>query len=109
MEITKMSVQELASALKAGQISSREATEAYLSAIAAKDGDVKAYITVTDDIARKSADAADAARRSGADVSPLAGIPAAYKDNLCTAGVKTTCASKMLADFVPPYTATAVD
>lgn len=109
MEITKMSVQELSSALKAGQISSRETTEAYLSAIAAKDGDVKAYITVTDDIARKSADAADAARRSGADVSPLAGIPAAYKDNLCTAGVKTTCASKMLADFVPPYTATAVD
>ena len=104
-ELTAMTLTELAAALKSGETTSREATEACLERIDRVEGKVGAFITVCADEARKQADAADALRRSGAAVHPLCGVPVGVKDNICTEGVKTTCASRMLEDFVPPYSA----
>ncbi len=108
MDITTMSVRELANALKSGELSSEEITKSYLASIEANDDKVGGYITVTAENAIQEAKAADEARRNGAD-APLLGIPAAIKDNICTKGVKTTCASKMLGNFVPPYNATVME
>jgi aspartyl-tRNA(Asn)/glutamyl-tRNA(Gln) amidotransferase subunit A len=72
------------------------------------DDKVKAYLTVTGDIARTQAQAADKRIKAGDTSSPLLGIPIAIKDNMCTEGIRTTCASKILANFVPPYDATVV-
>ena len=89
------------------QISSVELTDACLERIAAVDGQISAYVTVTADAARQQA--ADADRRIAAgDAAPLTGIPMQIKDLLCTDGVATTCASEMLARYVPVYDATAV-
>ncbi len=71
------------------------------------DGKVKAYITVTEEIARAQAREADKRIKAG-DTSRLLGIPIAVKDNMCTDGIRTTCASKILGNFVPPYDATVV-
>jgi aspartyl-tRNA(Asn)/glutamyl-tRNA(Gln) amidotransferase subunit A len=72
------------------------------------DGKVRAYLTVTADVARAQALDADRRIKAGDTSSPLLGIPIAVKDNMCTAGVKTTCASKILGNFIPPYNATVV-
>ena len=108
MELTKLTVAQLSEKLDRGEVSSVEATQAYLKQIKASEPDVGAYITVTEEAALESAKQADELLKSGVR-RPLLGVPCAVKDNLCTAGVKTTCASKMLGDFVPPYTATAVE
>ena len=108
MTYTDMTVRQLADALEAGRLTSEEITKAYLENIKEKDGEVGAYITVTHDLAMKQAKSIDKRRENGEKLSPLAGIPAGIKDNMCTKGVLTTCASKILANFVPPYTATAV-
>lgn len=102
--LTALSLSEASNALKSGKISSLELTEAYLSSIEKQDSDISAYITVCKDQALLSARAADDAIKSG-NASPLTGIPYALKDNLCTKGIRTTCASKMLRNFVPPYNA----
>jgi len=93
--------------LARGEVSSLELTRAYLARIEAVDPVVHALVTVTPDMALAQAEAADAALKKG-DGGPLAGVPAIVKDNMCTRGVATTCASKMLKNFVPPYDATAV-
>ena len=108
MEITKMTVKELTAALKGGELSSRDITRSYLDSIKANDDKVGGYITVTEEAALAAADAADKARAEGAD-APLLGVPGAIKDNICTKGLKTTCASKMLGNFVPPYNATVME
>jgi aspartyl-tRNA(Asn)/glutamyl-tRNA(Gln) amidotransferase subunit A len=72
------------------------------------DGKVKAYITVTEELALRQAEQADKRIKSGDIPSPLLGIPIAVKDNMCTDGIRTTCASKILGNFVPPYDATVV-
>jgi aspartyl-tRNA(Asn)/glutamyl-tRNA(Gln) amidotransferase subunit A len=83
-------------------------TEAYLSRIEALDGTLGAYITVTAEQARGSAAAADRRYREGRPLGPLDGVPLSIKDIFCTSGVRTTCGSRILEHFVPPYDATLV-
>jgi len=98
---------ELSRALAAGETSSRELTEAALARIAAGDERLNAFINVCADEALAAAEAADRRRERG-EAGPLTGIPIAHKDIFCTAGIATTCGSRMLENFVPPYDATVV-
>lgn len=91
------------------EITSLELTEAILSRIDEVEGDVKAYLTLTRNEAIAQAKAVDEKIARGEKISFLEGIPGAIKDNICTKGVKTTCASKILQNFVPPYSATVVN
>lgn len=95
-------------ALDKKEISVRELTEEYLKNIKTRDGEIKSYITVTEENALAQADAAQAVIDRG-EAKPLTGIPMAIKDNICTEGVRTTCASKILEDFVPQYNATVME
>lgn len=99
------SIASLAKKLRAKEISSVELTQDYLARIKQLDGQLNSYITVTDEIALAQAEAADKLIASGS-TSTLAGIPIAHKDLFCTDGILTTCASKMLHNFVPPYEST---
>ncbi len=108
--ILNMTAVELGSKIKNREITAVEAAQAALAAIGEKDKVINAFVTVLDGdtvIAR----AKDVQRRidAGELDSPLAGVPVAIKDNMCTQGVLTTCSSKILANYVPPYTATAVE
>lgn len=105
-QVTDMTVRRLSAALQSRQLSAREAAQGYLDAIAARDGETGAYITVTAERALAQADAVDRARAAGQELPALAGVPMGVKDNICTEGVRTTCASRMLEGFVPPYSAT---
>ncbi len=89
-------------------LSVRELVDAYLENIARLDGQVRAYLTVSADQARAQARELDDRLARGEPLPPLAGVPVAVKDNLCTRGVRTTCGSRILEPFVPPYDATAV-
>ncbi len=109
MELCDYEAWELAGLLKKGEVSSREITESVLKRIDAKEASVNAFITVTDEIALKQADEADKRFQKKEDVPILNGIPIAIKDNLCTLGVKTTCGSNILNNFIPSYNATAVE
>ena len=90
------------------EITSLELTEAVLARIDEVEGDVQAYLTVTRDEAIAQAKAVDEKIARGDEIAFLEGIPGAIKDNICTKGVKTTCASRILQKFVPPYDATVV-
>ena len=100
-------IAELAKGLRSGEFSSVELTKAFLARIK-QHGSLNAYITVTEDLALQEAKAADARLAKG-DAELLTGIPVAQKDIFCTEGVKTTCGSKMLDNFIAPYNATVVD
>lgn len=108
-ELTKYSITELSRLISRREVSAAEVTEGYLENIREKDGNIGAYITVTEDAARKKAAQVDKKIAAGEKLPPLAGIPGGIKDNMCTKGVRTTCASKMLENFVPCYTSTAVE
>ena len=95
----------LAGMMGKGEISAREVVGLYLERIEQLDQRLGAYITVEKDRALESAKEADEKRRRGEKLSPLLGIPMALKDNICTEGILTTCASRMLENFVPPYSA----
>ena len=101
-----MAIAEWRQQLQSGQVSARELTDYHLSRIAAVEPSLNAYLEVTAERARADADRIDAARIAGETLPPLAGVPLAIKDNLCTKGVTTTCASRMLEGFVPPYEST---
>ncbi len=107
-ELTELTIHEAAGLLKSGEVSSVDLTQAHLDRIAEVDGTIRAYLTVTTDEALEAARAADARRASGED-HPLLGIPLAYKDVLCTEGVETTCGSRILKGYRPPYSATAIE
>jgi aspartyl-tRNA(Asn)/glutamyl-tRNA(Gln) amidotransferase subunit A len=107
MKLNELSASSLLAKLTAGEVSSVEAVEATLEAIEGASG-LGAFITLRQAEALvEEAKQADAARKAGS-AGPLCGVPVAVKDNLCTKDLRTTAASRMLADFVPPYDATAV-
>ena len=99
---------ELAQGLENGDFSSVELTQAYLDRINAEDGKYNSYITVTGEQALEQAKAADEARAAG-NAGAFTGLPIAHKDIFCTEGVRTSCASKMLDNFISPYNATVVN
>lgn len=110
MEIRELTALELGQKIRAGEVTSRQAVEAYLAAIDEKDGAVNAYITVLRDEALARADEIQKKIDAGEfKDSPLAGVPVAIKDNMCTRGVRTTAASNILNNFVPPYNATVIE
>jgi aspartyl-tRNA(Asn)/glutamyl-tRNA(Gln) amidotransferase subunit A len=106
-DITKLSAAALADALVARDVSSVEATQAHLDRIAAVDGDVHAFLHVNQN-ALAVAKSIDSRRAAGDDLGPLAGVPIAIKDVLCTQDMPTTSGSKILEGWVPPYDATPV-
>jgi aspartyl-tRNA(Asn)/glutamyl-tRNA(Gln) amidotransferase subunit A len=99
---------EIAAAVRAGEVSAREVVAATYERIAAGDGVVNAFLHLSTDAAFAKADDVDAQVARGEDPGPLAGVPVGIKDALCTEGAPTTCASRILDGWVPPYTATAV-
>lgn len=101
-----MSLKKLRAMLDSKEISAVELTQEYIDRIDKTDKTLNSYITVCRDSALKDAENAQNAINNGSS-SPMTGIPVSVKDNICTLGVKTTCASKMLEDFVPPYDASA--
>ena len=103
-----LSVSALGDALRRKEFSSVELTTHFLDRIAAHDTSLNSFITVTGDIALADAVRADERRRAGEN-SPLLGIPIAHKDIFCTRGVRTSCGSRMLDNFIAPYDATVVD
>jgi aspartyl-tRNA(Asn)/glutamyl-tRNA(Gln) amidotransferase subunit A len=103
-----LTIHQARAALRAGEISAVELTQALLDRIAATDSQVNAYLTVTAEDALEQAALADRRRGQGED-APLLGIPLAIKDVLATRGIETTCGSKILRGFKPPYSATVVE
>lgn len=108
MKLYNKSAHELHEMLVGKEISSKELTEAVLVQMDETEDRIHAYITETRDIALRLAAAADERIARGEQISYFEGIPGVIKDNICTKGVKTTCASKMLENFVPPYDATVM-
>ncbi len=108
-EIIKLSAAELAAQMQAGTLTSVEITQAYLDRIAAIDGSINSFITVTAEDALATAADIDARRAAGEQLHPLAGVPIALKDIVVTRGVQTTVGSNMLRGWIPPYDATIVD
>lgn len=104
-----ISAREIAAGVRTGEWTARHVADEHLAAIAERDGDVHAFLHVDPDAVRAAADRVDAAVAAGDDPGPLAGVPVAVKDNMCTRGVPTTCASRILEGWRPPYDATVVE
>lgn len=109
MKYYELTAHELSDMLRSRKLGVVELTQAYLNRIDEIESKVGSYITVSRDEALKQAGKLQAEFDRGAELPPLAGIPAAVKDNMCTEGIPTTCASKILKDFIPPYNATVVE
>ena len=108
MDIMSLTAVELGKKIKAKEISVTEATQAYLDQIEKVENDVHSYVTIDKEGALKRAKEVQAKIDAGELTGPLAGVPVAIKDNMCTKGLLTTCSSKILYNFVPTYTAEAV-
>src|SRR5919201_5398715 len=100
------SATELAASLRSGEVSAEAIVESSLARIELVDGRVHAFLTVTADAAREQAAEVDRRIAAGEDLPAAAGIPLALKDVLCTRGITTTCGSRILRDYVPPYDCT---
>ena len=109
MEITELTVHELIEKLKNKELTSTEITQSYVDKIKEKEPEVQAFVTTLEDEALKQAKEIDEKRASEQIKNDLAGIPIGIKDNMCTKGIKTTCSSHMLENFVSPYDATVVE
>ena len=108
MDLPALTIHELSELLEGRVVSSRDLTAAFYRRIDALEDRVHAYLTLTPELAYEQADGADRRRRSG-EGGPLLGMPLAIKDVICTKGVRTTCGSKILHNFVPPYDATVME
>ena len=108
-EITSLSLRQLSGCLRSGELTAVQAAEAYLASIRENDPSIRAYLSVLNDHALEQAAETDRRRARGETLSPLAGVPVGIKDNICTKGVTTTCASRMLEQFVPPYSAHVIE
>ena len=108
MDIMSLTAVELGKKIKAKEISVTEATQAYLDQIEKVEADVHSYVTIDKEGALKRAEEVQKLIDDGTIQSPLAGVPVAIKDNMCTKGTRTTCSSKILENFVPTFTSEAV-
>jgi aspartyl-tRNA(Asn)/glutamyl-tRNA(Gln) amidotransferase subunit A len=108
-ELWRLSIHEAGELLQRREISAVALTRAHLDRVNEVEGRVKAFVTVDEEGAQRAAERIDQARSEGASLGPLAGIPLAIKDVLCTEGLTTTCSSRILEGFVPPYDATVVE
>ena len=100
---------DIAAAVRAGERRAADVVEEHLAAIEAGDGEIHAFNLVLADEARRAALAVDRRVAAGEDPGPLAGVPIALKDNICTSGIPTTCSSRILEGWRPPYDATVVE
>lgn len=107
-ELMSLTALELGRKIRSGETSAVEAAKEALAQIRRLDKTLNCYVTIDEEAALLRAEETDKKIRSGELTGPLAGVPMAVKDNLCTEGVRTTCSSRMLEHFVPPYTAEAV-
>ena len=108
-ELLRAGAAELAGRIAAGEVSAREVTAAHLDQIGAVDSEVQAFLHLDGDRALAAADAVDARRAAGDALGPLAGVPLAMKDIFTMAGAPTTCGSRILEGWIPPYSATITE
>ncbi|HSB45762.1 MAG TPA: amidase, partial [Nitrospira sp.] len=108
MSLHKLSLCELQKKFTAGEVTATEIVRAYFLRIGQVESKVKAYVTQVKEAALVQAGALDNKLKGWRRTKPMTGMPLAIKDNLCTEGVLTTCSSRMLQNFVPPYDATVI-
>ena len=108
MDILSLTAVELAAAIKAGEVSAVDAMKAVLDRIDQTEKEINAYVTIDKEAALNKAEEAQKKIEAGELTGPLAGVPVAIKDNMCTEGILTTCSSKILGNFIPTFSAEAV-
>ncbi len=104
-----MSARDIIKGIEEKRFSAEEVAESHIKKIKEEDGEIGAFLTLCEEQALDQAREVDKKIREGRPVGRLAGVPTAIKDNMCTDGIRTTCASRMLEDFIPPYNATVVE
>ena len=109
MELTALTIDEIRNLLTLKKVSAEDLVRAHLDRIEQKDREVRAYLTLCPDRALEQAKKIDRLVAAGEPLPPLAGVPAAVKDEIVTRGVRSTCSSRMLENYIPPYDATAVE